>query len=146
MQIPVQVSKDGLKEWMMVELQGELRCLPHITMGGRLLGDLLFNKQILLKFSAIFRSINGFENFSIISVEIKNTHFLYSQGVPVLLIGHHILHGAVQDLSKPVAVMKKVGDREGPEAHYSVTAVVHKKVLFKNRPKPIVNAGAPRLI
>uniref|UniRef100_A0A0P4WKS1 Chromosome transmission fidelity protein 8 n=1 Tax=Scylla olivacea TaxID=85551 RepID=A0A0P4WKS1_SCYOL len=112
MQIPVQVSKDGLKEWMMVELQGELRCLPHITMGGRLLGDLHFNKQ----------------------------------GVPVLLIGHHILHGAVQDLSKPVAVMKKVGDREGPEAHYSVTAVVHKKVLFKNRPKPIVNAGAPRLV
>ena len=64
----------------------------------------------------------------------------------MLLIGHHILHGAVQDLSKPVAVMKKVGaDREGSEAHYLVTAVVHKKVIFKNRPKPIVNAGAPRL-
>ncbi|XP_045118542.1 chromosome transmission fidelity protein 8 homolog isoform X1 [Portunus trituberculatus] len=113
MQIPVQVSKDGLKEWMILELQGELKCLPHITMGGRPLGDLHFNKQ----------------------------------GVPVLLIGHHILHGAVQDLPKPVAVMRKVGaDREGSEAHYLISAVVHKKVIFKNRPKPIVNAGVPRLV
>lgn len=61
------------------------------------------------------------------------------QGVPILMIGHHILHGAVQDLPKPLAVMWKVKtDEEALESHYSVTAVIRKKVIFKNRPKPIV--------
>lgn len=64
---------------------------------------------------------------------------MFFQGVPILMIGHHILHGSVQNLPKPLAVMRKVkaGD-EAQESHYSVTAVMKRKVIFKNRPKPIV--------
>lgn len=55
------------------------------------------------------------------------------------MISHHILHGTVQDLSKPIAVMRKVmSDREAQESHYSVMAIIRKKLLFKERPKPIV--------
>ena len=41
-------SRDGMKEVMMIELQGELKCLPHVSMEGKLLGDLHFTKQVLL--------------------------------------------------------------------------------------------------
>lgn len=37
---------EGLGEWMMVELQGELKTASHDTVDGKWLGDLHFNKQV----------------------------------------------------------------------------------------------------
>ncbi|XP_060875821.1 chromosome transmission fidelity protein 8 homolog [Metopolophium dirhodum] len=54
-------------------------------------------------------------------------------GVPILIIGHHILYGKAQTFEKPFAVMKKSDADE-----YVVEAIVTKKLLFKNRPKPII--------
>jgi len=55
-------------------------------------------------------------------------------GVPILIIGHHILYGKAQTFEKPFAVMKKKSDAD----EYVVEAIVTKKLLFKNRPKPII--------
>lgn len=54
--------------------------------------------------------------------------------IPILIIGHHILYGKMLMFDKPIAVMKKKQDAE----EYIVEAIIKKKLLFKNRPKPII--------
>ncbi|KAM6430024.1 chromosome transmission fidelity protein 8 homolog [Liasis olivaceus] len=69
------------------------------------------------------------------------------EGVPVLIVGHHVLYGKVVRLEKAVAVLRRAAaapeHRRGPSA-YEVAALIRTKLLFKTRPKPIIPSAAKR--
>ena len=122
-QIVIKLVNDP-KEWAVVELQGFLES-DHEDLAGIHIGDLHFDDR----------------------------------GVPNLIIGHHVLQGKATKLEKPFAVMKKkiksLDDDEIMEhsdkmsktvTSYDVVAIVKCKIIFKNRPRPIIVKPQPKKI
>lgn len=78
---------------------------------------------------------------------IGDLHFTKT-GIPILIIGIHVLHGKEVMLEKPMIVLEKHRahtenettreEQESAETKYIVKAIIRKKLLFRSRPKPIV--------
>ncbi|PSN57764.1 hypothetical protein C0J52_00346 [Blattella germanica] len=97
-------------EWAIVELQGNLKSRDNNTIYDKFVGDLHYSNS----------------------------------GKPILIIGHHILQGEQVTMDKPFAVLehKKVTSSEDGQSvtrvEYIVKAIVKKKLIFSDRPKPII--------
>jgi len=98
-------GQDGIVEWAMIELQGDLNARDFNNIGGKFVGDLHYGND----------------------------------GSAMLIIGHHILFGKEQLLEKPFAVLRKKADEAAGKVEYDVTAMIRKKLTFRDRPKPIVS-------
>lgn len=125
-QLFVKFSPEGVDEWGIIELQGELETRDQVPFDSMHIGDLYFNKK----------------------------------GIPQMIIGHHLLTGKVEKLDKPYAVLKKHTSElesdsmdwdqtdseqlESRSTEYMVVAMVTRKILFKNRPKPIITKTLPK--
>lgn len=53
-----------------------------------------------------------------------------------MIIGHHLLTGKVITLEEPLAVLLK---SSSSMTEYDITAIITQKIVFKNRPKPIIS-------
>ena len=121
-QVLVRMPGD-VREWGLVELQGQLQTRDQVPLNSMHIGDLHYS----------------------------------SKGVPQLILGHHLLTGKVVELEKPFALLRKkrqavsgeagegagceeggVADGKDVRGEYEVVALISKKILFKNRPKPII--------
>ncbi|XP_063168862.1 chromosome transmission fidelity protein 8 homolog [Candoia aspera] len=101
-------------EWLLLELQGQLEARGGGGGGGGLAGRLL-----------------------------GDLHYT-QEGVPVLIVGHHVLYGKVVRLEKAVAVLRRAAAPPEDPAAYEVAALIRTKLLFKTRPKPIIPSAAKK--
>ncbi|KAH8862420.1 Chromosome transmission fidelity protein 8 like [Schistosoma japonicum] len=73
---------------------------------------------------------------------LGDLHFS-KKGDPIFLIGHHVLHGKVVALEKPMLVTRK--NTTGSSVSYDIVSVVRRKLLFKTRPKPIISCTSNKV-
>ncbi len=77
------------------------------------------------------------------NLRIGDLHYTTGSTTASLIIGHHLVTGTVVTLDPPLAVLRKnIVAGESSRTEYVVAAFVKKKLLFKNRPKPLVVSTA----
>jgi len=90
---------------------------------------------------------------------VGDLHYDTAKHTPILIIGHHILHGKIVDCERPLVAIEKKSCpvphqdqmdvdeddalRTNTSTEYVVRSIIRKKFIFKTRPKPII-ANVPK--
>lgn len=143
----------------MLEIQGDLATRGDTDLNGKFIGDLMYNK--------FGQPVSLFRLF----IKIVRNQSNKSFSDQILIIGHHILFGKEQKMNKPLAVIEKVNKPENMDeslncsqmekslldstinienrtkvrVQYEVRSLIKKKLVFKQRPKPII-ANVPKKV
>lgn len=144
-QILIQLS-DNLEEWGLVELQGQLETRDEIAFDNMHIGDLHFDSKGTPNLIVGHHLLTG----KVVELEkpfavLKKTQ---TSGKPAP-------HSSVQDSDEELESDTITGSMEcgprgphsdGGTSQYEVTALITKKIIFKNRPKPIITKTLPRKV
>lgn len=116
-QLLIKIKDDslGLKEWAIIEVQGDLECNSGSSIGGKLIGQLIFTSKER-------------------PILIIGYHILYGKVVEnnpaIAVLQKHRIANA-----DPLSISE---DQEKTSTEYTILAVVKRKIVFRTRPKPIV--------
>ncbi|XP_013107871.1 chromosome transmission fidelity protein 8 homolog [Stomoxys calcitrans] len=133
-------TSGGIKEWAIVELQGDLEVRTSEDMHDQFVGDLYYNKYGQPILIIGHHILQGREQklekpFAVLEKSKTNE-------------GHHLLDQTTNNLN--ASVMNSTVDRtfldntvalenkSKQRTEYTVQAIVTKKLTFKSRPKPII--------
>jgi len=116
-QILVKISdgSQSLKEWALIEVQGDLECNTGDTIGGKLIGNLFFSSKerplLIIGYQTLYGKI---ENIPPVAVLKKSNS------------------------TNILATASTANGNQHFNSGYELLALVKKKIAFKSRPKPIV--------
>ena len=112
--IPVQADENSPNDWILIELQGEIRA--HVLAG---------------------EDEEEGEDNTTVNRQGKKIGQLIDRNAenPILLIGNSKLEGKRMKMPKPFAILRKVGKG------YETKGIVTQKFVFKTRPKPLTGAN-----
>lgn len=127
MLVPLVVGDGHDREWCIVELQGVLET-KRDQFAGLDIGTMAFGRVRLTTCATRL-------------VVTVGSHTVQG-GTVTLRVGTHCLEGKAQPLPKPLAVVAR--DPECGEAppSYIIAGVVHKKIVFKSRPRPVTGEAS----
>eukprot|EP00871_Galdieria_phlegrea_P000099 jgi/Galph1/108/GphlegSOOS_G4806.1 len=114
MRIPLLFSKENCEEWVLIELQGSFVVHQEGTLQG---------------------NIDRIQQHSVLAgLDIGDLLVNFDQGCADLRVANYLLHGKIETLKKPFAVLKKQSTRESPsETTLLVVGVARKRILFNSR-------------
>ena len=132
-------SAPRVKTWTLLELQGELMNL-----------DTLNDLSIASHEGQKENEENSDPKYFNL---VGDLHFDLKSGNPLFIVGHHLLTGRREKLTKPYVAMKRVTQKnlakdsavnevEGNDAVYEVYAIAREKLIFNQRPKPIIASSS----
>ncbi|XP_055378902.1 chromosome transmission fidelity protein 8 homolog [Condylostylus longicornis] len=133
-------QSNGIAEWAIVEIQGDLEVRSDELMNSQFIGDLYYNKYGQPIFIIGHHILQGREQKMdkplAVLEKSKTNHGLYLDET-AQEIDESIFNGTTPDrtiLDSTIALENKSKQR----TEYSVKAIVTKKLIFKSRPKPII--------
>lgn len=143
MSIVVRTMKNGAPEWALLEIQGDLAVKGGgdiTTMNSRFVGDLCYNKfgqPILIighhimqgKESKLEKPFAIFEKCRSTDNVLSQTQTSFNQSATC--------NKSMYDKSQMETTLL-MQNKSKQKATYKVKALIFKKILFKSRPKPII--------
>ena len=142
-QILVRIS-DSPGEWGLVELQGQLETREQVPFDDMHIGDLHFDARGTPNLIIGHHLLTGkvVELEKPFAVLIKRSPRDTDAGVSPDPIPES---GLEQDSSRTECDQESTPPSSGGQTEYEVVALITKKIIFKNRPKPIITKALPKV-
>ncbi|XP_058986602.1 chromosome transmission fidelity protein 8 homolog isoform X1 [Musca domestica] len=133
-------TSSGLKEWAILELQGDLEVRTNEEMHDQFVGDLYYNKYgqpiLIIGHHILQGREQKLEKPFAVLEKSKTNEGQHIIDQTINYLNTSVLNSTVDRtlLDNTVALENKTKQR----TEYTVQAIVTKKLTFKSRPKPII--------
>ncbi|XP_065360245.1 chromosome transmission fidelity protein 8 homolog [Calliphora vicina] len=133
-------TSGGLKEWAILELQGDLEVRSNEDMNDQFVGDLYYNKYgqpiLIIGHHILQGREQKLEKPFAVLEKSKTNEGQHLMDQTVGNLNASIMNNTVDRtlLDNTVALENKTRQK----SEYTVQAVITKKLIFKSRPKPII--------
>ncbi|KAL7033895.1 hypothetical protein ACKWTF_007772 [Chironomus riparius] len=139
-------SPNSLNEYMMLEVQGDLESRNEsVNAGGNFVGDLIYNKYghpvLIIGHHILFGKEIKFEKpLAVIQKIPKQLNNDDEEEEEEIRFDETIINDTQPNVSLSILdTTVNVENRSKPQVEYKVLALIKKKLLFNQRPRPIIS-------